>query len=210
MDMTTDFLDLVPHGPYPLGRPVQIRFSRDNGPFGELADLLSHLNGFTIADGGVQVFRAGDPGLGPELEHWNRRETWKETYDGLADDMLCFGQDLFGVQFAIDGNGQVITFDPETATREVLGPSLADWAHWLLADMDLHATATFAARWQKTHGQLDHSQRLLPLRLFMLGGDYTDDNLVVRDAVTAMRIRGPLSHELHDLPDATPVQLLTD
>lgn len=186
----------------PLGPPMTADVSA--GPLGE---LLSQVNGFAVFDYGVQVYRVGADGYGPELTRWNEDATWKDTYEGLADDLFCFGQDLFGVQFAIEGGRRVSTFDPETGERAVIGDTLDDWAAWLLDDPDEHAAASFAAAWQDRHGALAHDERLLPRTPFVLGGGFDDDNLVVRDAVTAMRIRGPVARRLHDAPDGVTVHL---
>ncbi|SFQ66848.1 hypothetical protein SAMN05421810_11237 [Amycolatopsis arida] len=107
-------------------RPVEL--DADSEPLAELAGLLSRLNGFYLGNAGVQIFRAGDPGVGPELQTWNAAHTWKHTYHGLADNLFCFGQDLFGVQFAIEDRRRVVAFDPETAHRDPLGDTLHDWA----------------------------------------------------------------------------------
>jgi len=191
----------------PLGPSVQPDLGTTSGPLGKLAELLAHQNGFAAFNAGLQVFRAGPRGLGPELGHWNQRGTWKDTYGGLADGLFCFAQDLFGVQFAIVDNARVLRFDPETARQTELGDSLADWAAWLLADPDVRGTHHFATAWQDQHGPLDHHQRLIPLRFFALGGDYSFDNLVVKDAEECMRIRGPVAQRVHALPDSAHLRM---
>lgn len=156
---------------------------------------------------GLQIFRAGAEGLGPDLQTWNDPQTWKHTYEGLADGLLCFAQDLFGTQFALDSEAHVVRFDPETAERTILGDSLEHWAQWLLADPDVHGAHAFATSWQDRHGPLTHDQRLIPLRFFTLGGTYEDDNLAVKDAAQCMRIRGPLTQTLYSLPDGAHFQM---
>ncbi|MEV8614983.1 hypothetical protein AB0383_45010 [Amycolatopsis sp. NPDC051373] len=149
-------------------------------------------------------------GLGPELQNWNTPSTWKDTYSGKADGLFCFAQDLFGRQFAIAGNHEVVVFDPETADRTPIGTSLEDWAAWLLADPDVLGAHAFAGAWQDRHGPLAHDQRLIPLRLFTIGGGYDNANLAAKDAVTCMRARGPLASTIHDLPDGAQVHLMPD
>jgi len=197
---------LVRRGRGPLGPRAAV----DVGLPGELATLLSVTNGFAVFNYGVQVFRSGPGGLGPELGAWNDKATWKHTYDDLADDLLCFAQDLFGLQFAIEGGRRVSTFDPETGERQTIGDNLDDWAHWLLREPDRRGTRSFATRWQDDHGPLGHDDRLLPRTPFALGGEYTDDNLAVCDAVTAMRVRGPVARQIHDLPDGATITLHAD
>ena len=197
---------LVERARGPLGAPVELDFG--TGLPGELGALLSDLNGFALFNYGVQVFHAGPSGLGPGLGAWNAPGTWKDTYGDLADGLLCFAQDLFGVQFAIEEGRRVVTFDPETGERENVGPDLDSWAGWLLEQPDVRGVRSFATVWQDTHGALGHDERLLPVKPFVLGGEYEVDNLVVRDAVTAMRIRGQLARQLRDLPDGTPISFV--
>jgi hypothetical protein len=162
-----------------------------------------------VFNAGVQLFRAGDEGLGPELGAWNADETWKDTYGPLTDGLYFFAQDLFGVQFAIEDDRRVSTFDPETGDRTTIGASLDDWAEWLLAEPDERGARSFAKQWQDTHGALGHDQRLLPRTFFVLGGDYADDNLMAADAVTAMRVRGPIAQQVHDRPDGAALRITT-
>ncbi|OAP20440.1 MULTISPECIES: hypothetical protein [Amycolatopsis] len=176
----------------------------------ELAALLSTVSGFTVFDAGIQVFHAGERGLGPELQHWNTPGTWKDSYRGRADGLFCFAQDLFGRQFAIANNRRVVAFEPETADTRMLGDRLGDWAAWLLADPDDRGAHAFARAWQDRHGPLAHDHRLVPHRLFAFGGGYDDANLAAADAAACMRIRGPLSASIHDLPDGAQVHLMAD
>lgn len=197
---------LVSRGRAPLGPPVPVDFGVSDGPLAELARVLARVNGFTAFNGGVQLLRAGAAGVGPELAHWNRPDTWKDTYGGLAQGAFCFGQDVLGTQFAVVGRERVVAFDPETAARTEIGDSLDAWAEWLLDDPDVNGTRRLATAWQDANGPLAHGERLLPLRFFVLGGSYDLANLVVRDAARCMRVRGPLAARLSRLPQGATVR----
>ena len=203
----TPIEELVSLGRSPLGPPMLVDLG--TGLFGELAALLAHTNGFTVFNAGIQVFHAGDEGLGPELGTWNLDETWRYTYGPLTDGLYFFAQDLFGVQFAIEDRRRVSRFDPETGDRTTIGASLDDWADWLLAAPEERGARSFAKRWQDTHGPLGHDKRLVPRTFFVLGGGYDEDNLIVKDAVTCMRVRGPIARQVHDLPDGVPIRVDT-
>ncbi|MEY9944739.1 hypothetical protein ABH937_001805 [Kitasatospora sp. GAS1066B] len=209
-DMSSALEQLLTRARGPMGPAVELDFGLGDGPFAELGSVISGMNGFFLFNAGVQVFRVGEEGLGPDMVAWNSGEAWKDTYEGLADEIFCFGQDIFGVQFGIVGNEDVVRFNPETAEVERLGGSLEDWARWLLADPDVNGAAGFARAYQKRNGPLDPGQRLVPLEFFVGGGDYSDENLVVHDAVTAMRIRGPIARQVHDLPDGATLRLTVD
>ncbi|MGW6917974.1 SMI1/KNR4 family protein [Kitasatospora sp. NPDC054939] len=193
----------------PMGPTIELDFGTPAGPLAELGALLSRLNGFFVFNAGVQVFRAGDEGLGPDLLSWNGEELWKSTYGGLADELFCFGQDIFGTQFAIVGGESVVAFDPETAESETLGTGLDDWAAWLLADPDVNGAASFAHAFQQENGALDPGDRLVPRQFFVAGGGYDFDNFAVREAATAMRIRGPVAQQVSSLPDGAQLRLGT-
>jgi hypothetical protein len=207
MTLSPELDELLRRARAPLGPRTAVTLETPDGALGELARLLNHTNGFTVFNAGVQVFHAGAGGLGPELIEWNDAATWKDTYQGLADGLFCFGQDLFGVQFAVEkATGNVVSFDPELGTRTVLGRSLDDWARWLLEDPDVNGAYGLATRWQDEHRALEHDERLVPLQFFVLGGGYDDDNLKPEQSVTAMRARGPIARQLHDLPDGTKIR----
>ncbi|MYT68381.1 DUF2625 family protein [Streptomyces sp. SID8367] len=190
-----------------MGPAIELDFGWESGPLAELGQVLSTMNGFFLFNAGVQVFRAGEEGLGPDLLAWNGEKTWKDTYDDLADDLFCFGQDIFGTQFAVMEGTKVVAFSPEDAELTELGTSLNDWAQWLLDDPDVNGTASFAYAFQKENGPLEPDDRLIPRRFFVAGGGYDFDNFKVVDAVTAMRIRGPIAQQVFDLPDGATLRL---
>jgi len=191
----------------PMGPAVELDFGMESGPLAELGTVLSRMNGFFLFNAGVQVFRAGDDGLGPDLLAWNSESLWKDTYGGLADDLFCFGQDIFGTQFAIVGGTDVVAFDPESADLEHLGTSLESWAQWLLDDPDVNGAASFAYAFQKERGALEPDDRLIPLQFFVTGGSYDFGNLAVKEAALAMRIRGPIAQQVHNAPDGATFRL---
>lgn len=199
--------DLLGRARGPLGPAGTVDLGQRQGLLAELSDLLSRTNGFFLFNAGVHIFRAGPQGHGYDVESWNQSATWKDTYQGLADDLFCFGQDVLGTQFAIVGNKSVVAFEPEACGREVVGASLEDWAAWLLGNPDVHATAGLAHAWQKQNRPLDLTERLIPRQLLVLGGELTLENLVAKDAAECMRIRGPIAHQIQDLPDGATISL---
>ncbi|MFJ8043909.1 SMI1/KNR4 family protein [Kitasatospora sp. NPDC096147] len=194
----------------PMGPEIELDFGVESGPLVELGRVITRMNGFFLFNGGVQVFRVGDEGLGHDLLAWNTDELWKDSYNGLADDLFCFGQDLFGAQFAVMGGTEVVRFDPETAEVAVIGTSLEEWAAWLLSDPDVNGVNAFSYAFQQENGALEPNERLIPLQFFVMGGTYEFDNLVVKDAAVAMRIRGPVAQKVHGAPDGATIRLATD
>ncbi len=189
------------------GSAVEIDFGDTRPAWNELGRLISALNGFFAFNAGIQVFRVGDSGWGPELRQWNSPVTWKYTYAGLAEDLFCFGQDLLGTQFGLDSNASVVAFEPETGNRRVLGDSLEDWAGWLLEDEALNGAAALALGWQQANGALQPDERLIPRQFFVGGGTRVLTNLMAVDSAKAMRIRGPIAQQVHSLPPGTKVDL---
>lgn len=205
--MTSPTQQLLDRARGPLGPRIELDLGIEEGPLAELSSLLTRVNSFFAFDAGVQVFHAGDEGLGPDLMAWNGAELWKQTYGGLAEDYFCFAQDVLGTQFAVVGGATVVAVDPETARATTIGDSLDAWSAWLFEDPAVHATANLAYAWQEENGPLEADQRLLPLRFFVTGGGYDFDNLVVQEAAQAMRIRGPIAQQVHDLPDGAHIRL---
>lgn len=203
---TSRVADLLDRARGPMGPEVEVDLGDDRPAYRELGRLLSALNGFFAFNAGVQVFRVGHDGWGPELGRWNLPDTWKSTYDGLADDLFCFGQDLLGAQFALDRSAAVVRFDAETGRRQRLGESLEDWAGWLLEDA-AHSCGELALAWQRGNRALEPDERLIPRRLLVTGGTITLDNLTATDAAAAMRIRGPIAQQVYGLPPGATVKI---
>ncbi len=194
----------------PMGPAVQLDFGVPTGPVVELATALAEVNGFFVFNAGVQVFRAGADGLGYDLEHWNEPDTWKDAYEGMADDLFCFGQDLFASQFAIDDGAQVVLMDAETGERHRLGDSLEDWAEWLFADPEHNGHGDTARGWQDQFGALDVTERLIHPQPLVLGGEHAADNVAVVDGISVLRALGPLAVAIRDLPPGTPIDFRYD
>lgn len=65
-------------------------------------------------------------------------------------------------------------------------------------------------KWQATNGRVLEGQRLAPAIPFILGGEFSVDNLRAQQSVTAMRYRGSIAVQIRDLPDGGTVKLGID
>lgn len=193
-----------------MGPGIELDFGLPAGPLVELASALSERNGFFVFDAGIQVFRAGPVGLGYDLQHWNDQSIWKDGYGGMADDLFCFAQDLFGTQFAVVDGARVIMMDAESGIRHDVGDSLDEWAAWLLSDPDLNGHAQTARGWQDQFGAMDVTERLVHRRPLVLGGEHVVENVKVTDGLRLLRSLGPLAVAMRDLPDGTPISFSID
>ena len=173
----------------------------------ELAALLTRRNGVFAFMSALQIFPADTQPGSIGLADWNEPGLWKAAYEGLAENLLCFAQDVFGNQFAIAGS-KVVLFKVETGEIDDFATSLEDWASKLLDDYDYLSGYTFAKQWQEKNGPLGVGSRLCPIKPFIIGGAYELSNLRFVDAVKLMNEMGDLARQIHGQPDGTRIRLL--
>ena len=166
----------------------------------ELADLLNAKNGFFAFESALHVFseQSSQPAIG--MVDWNDSELWKKGYQGMADNLLCFAQDIFANQFCVR-NDDIVVFHCESGSVEYFADSLDDWAQKILGDFEFLTGYTFARDWQKLHGRLPLPQRLCPNLPFMLGGEYDVENMRAIEAVTIMKIMSGYAVSTKRVPD---------
>lgn len=176
---------------------------------GALADqilgMLRQRNGFYALESALHVFPARSSQHELGISDWNENALWRSRYNGLADGCLFFAEDVFGGQFCIKGN-RIYTFDPELGSLEYLADTIEQWAQTLLRDYEFLTGYPLAHQWQKQNGQLPVGKRLVPKTPFVLGGEFTLDNLHLIDAVEGMRLRADLAVQIKDLPDGAQIR----
>ena len=170
----------------------------------ELMLLLADVNGFYAFESSLHVFPAASKSCYTDLSRWNSQKLWKHSYGTNLESILCFAEDAFGGQFCIHDEA-IHYFDPETGGLERVASTVEDWAKLMSEDRDFRTGFPLAHQWQEIHGAMPVGQRLLPKRPFVLGGEYTVENLVAYDAVKGMNLRGELSLQIRDVPDGGKV-----
>ncbi len=187
----------------PLGPGVQ---DADGVP-AELVPLLERSNGFYAFESALHVYPSRSAVAGRvTLSEWNAPATWRESYRDLVDaSAYFFAEDIFGNQFAlIEGN--FVGFEPETGEIEVLASSAQDWAAAIVADWRQLTGFVTAHDWQVANGGVAEGQRLLPRQPFVLGGEFSVDNLQSVSAAIGMQVRAELALQIRDLPDGSKIK----
>jgi hypothetical protein len=171
-----------------------------------LGEVLELRNGFYAFESALHVFSDRSAGNERGLVEWNARELWRGDYDGLADGAVYFAEDVFGTQFCARENA-IYTFDPETGEFEAMAGSLEEWASEILDDYESLTGSPLAHEWQVAHGPIPIGSRLVPMRPFVLGGEYEVENLRAMDAVKSMKFCASIAVQIRDLPDGAAVEL---
>ncbi len=193
----------------PLGKqPVTINLP-EFGDFGQLGDqllaLLSKKNGFYAFESALNFVPATSYEKEMTLSRWNSFCLWRHEYGDLYGNVLFFGEDAFGDQFCLS-DGQVCSFDAETGELKALGRNLEQWAERILEEYGPLTGYALMHQWQEQHGPFPIGARLMPKTPFVLGGQYTLDNLYNLASVSAMKSRGNLARQIMYLPDGAQVE----
>jgi hypothetical protein len=80
-----------------------------------------------------------------------------------------------------------------------------------LNDYNYYTGYSIGSNWQKINRPLKSGERLIPKQLFILGGKFELDNMMLMNDVQSMRVRAGFASKLKDLPDGTSIKFeLTD
>ncbi|HEV7238562.1 MAG TPA: SMI1/KNR4 family protein [Thermoanaerobaculia bacterium] len=206
--MKIDDLLAVANGPL-IGSVARLN---DEAPLGggclesQLRQLLHSRNGFYAFESALHVFPAGVKKEIIDVETWNAIDLWRYEYGDLTEALFFFAEDIFGGQFCLAENG-IYAFDPETAEREWIADDIENWAAAILDDFSNRTGYPLAHEWQTIHGSVSEGTRLAPRLPFVAGGAFSVENLYCASAVDAMRFRGNLACQIHNLPDGAKIQL---
>ena len=113
-----------------------------------LSTILKKKNGFFAFEGALHFY----PTAGDEIsiESINGEREWIVEYDGLADGLFFFAQDIFGSQYCIrESDGMFCKFEVETGHVEDKSTHLSGLIELILKDFDFESGHTFAKEWQE-------------------------------------------------------------
>ena len=157
-----------------------------------------------IAGGAIRVFGLTGTLL-PSVSAWNDPDLWRAAFDGLADGTPFFAENFLGEQYRIV-EGEVTRWDPDTCDHELCGADLDGWLARVRADPAGAAPLWMHEEWEATHGALSTQNHLAPRVPYVLGGEYSLDNVRDLDSVTDLRLRATLATRIRDLPDGASIE----
>lgn len=193
-------------------QPVPLDFSalEEYGQLGlELGCLLHVKNGFYAFESALHVFGLEPGSENTTLSSWNDEQLWRYEYEDMAKGLLFFAEDAFGHQFCIHKD-TICTFEPETGDTKFFSNSVDEWARCILDDYSVLTGYPLMREWQIHNGPIPVGRRLIPKLYFVLGGQYSLDNMYSGDAVEGMRARGNLARQIRDVPDGAQVRLIVE
>jgi hypothetical protein len=170
-----------------------------------IRDVLTKKNGFFCFESALRFFPSVTVEASWGLAEWNSPDLWKVDYRGLADNIFCFAEDVFGQQFVVR-EGKIGTFEVETGDFTIVALSLEEWASMMLLDYNQMTGFSLAHEWQVRHGPLHPRHRLLAKTPFVLGGEFSLANLAALDSLQLMKTLGNLAHQIHALPDGSRIE----
>jgi hypothetical protein len=177
----------------------------DYGQLGrEFISLFSEKNGFYAFESALHIFPLLSETNCMTLARWNSNELWRYEYGTLAQGLLFFAEDAFGNQFCLHGE-EICSFHAETGEIKTLDYTLDDWSARILAEYEVLTGYPLLHLWQSVNGAIPIGKRLMPKIPFVLGGDYSVENVYAIETVSGMKSRGNLAQQIKNLPDGMQV-----
>jgi SMI1/KNR4 family protein SUKH-1 len=128
-------------------------------------------------------------------------------FGGLFNDLISFGQDLFGNQFCFDiAKNNIVFFDSETGERGVIASDYVDWIKILGERLEYFTGINVLASWLLIN-QLLFNQRLCPKIPFVLGGEFKVDNLYAGQFPDFISAYANIAKQVKALAEGTKVKL---
>jgi hypothetical protein len=173
----------------------EIPFKNEN----EIIRNIQTNQGFYAFEGALHFFSKND------VEHLKNFIENNNLYPDISRDCVFFAEDLFGNLFCKTIENKYYLFDLETGDLEYISNSFESWAEQILEDYNYLTGYSLAHSWQKKYGQLKKNHRLIPIKPFVMGGEYTIDNLMAVNRIDGLFSRHKLYQQIKDIPDNSKV-----
>jgi hypothetical protein len=169
-----------------------------------IAFLESNLTGFFFSDA-LHLY-----GLSEDIYHsiFYINSFLTKTYEFLLkEDLFFFGCDLFGNQFAYVNN-EICMFNIETGERELIASNFNKFLDILIADRNYYTGESILIQWNDLMIPVDFKQRLVPIKPFVIGGEYSPNNMRAVDFFETLSYNASIARQIYDLPDGTDLEII--
>lgn len=136
------------------------------------------------------------------INHVN--QTLKKEYGEIMGNLFCFGQDVFGNQFAFE-NEKVLSFNIETGEKTLLADNFESWLEVLLNDLEYLTGENFTRDFRENQELQDH--RFSPKVPFIVGGEYSQENFYLESYPKYIEINSNIARQVYDLPEGAKIKI---
>jgi hypothetical protein len=177
---------------------VEPRVHRDLKAENGVSALTQKRNGFYVFENALHVFSMSE------------RETINRVIDEVdgykKENCKYFAEDIFGNLFC-EQNEKIYLLDLESGIYEHIANSTEEWAQRILEDHNYLTGYPLAKLWQEKVRKLENGERLVPKIFFVLGGDYSVENLYALNGIRALQLRIDLYNQIKDIQDGEKVEI---
>jgi hypothetical protein len=173
----------------------------------EISNVLLHRNGFYAFESALLFRPSGSLEKPINSLQWNVQSSWKYLFECTSIG-YCFAENIFGEQYYIH-NENIYQFDPETCETKIIANNLNEWAELILDDYDYLTGYPLAHEWQAVHGPIPRGSKLVPKLAFVLGGEFSIENLVLSPELDVMRLRAAIANQIQDVEDGQSIYIET-
>lgn len=166
-------------------------------------DFINDTNGGFFFNNALLVYPFLEEDLYPSMPLIN--QTLKSLYGGLFNNLVSFGQDIFGNQFCFcTENETVVFFNIEDAGKTYLAKDFKEWIDVFTNDYDYYAGVTYVDQWLESN-ELKANERLCPKYPFVIGGDFKLGNFYASAFPKYLEVNADIAKQIYDLPNGTKV-----
>lgn len=131
-----------------------------------------------------------------------------KEYGQIFNDLVSFGQDVFGNQFCFETlTKRIVLFNVETGEREQIAQNFIVWIKVLSAEIDYYSGKVLLRKWQSLGNELLSNQRLCPKIPFVAGGVYSEDNLYAGTYPAYLKAYANIARQVFGMKDGIKIQL---
>ena len=124
----------------------------------------------------------------------------------MVAELCFFACDIFGIQFCFR-NRKIYSFDLESGKISFIANSFIDWIDLILNDSEFMTGEPYKRDFETKHGPVLLKQKILPIRPFVIGGEYKVENFIAYDFLDLINYNSQIAHQIYNLPDGTKVNI---
>lgn len=169
-------------------------------------EFLKRYNGGYFYNNALILFGFSKEENQLNISHMNT--LFKNYYQNLIDGLYFFGQDIFGNAFGFR-NEKIVFFNIESGQKEILAENFEKWLDILYNDLDYYTGKSLACELNdKTREELTKEKRLCPKYPFILGGEYSLDNLALMGYIDNINYNSNIAKQVYNLPEGSKIKII--